>query len=368
METKTILAIDDSVSNLDIIVEFLDGFDVIALTNANKAFEVLNKKDVDLIILDIVMPDMNGFDICERLKKDPLTSDIPIIFITSKSDEQSIERAFEVGGVDYVTKPFRKKELLSRINSHLSFSKEHHLLQNLLEKQKEILHQQSKLAIMGEMIDSVAHQWIQPVSAIKMNTHMLKHYYENDALDDAKLDVFQNKIYKQVDHIIQTLNEFRSFLRPSHNIKNNNLLHMINSTLLLIEDELQQNSIKVEIEIDADIRIKCNDNEFKHVLINIINNSKDAFKENKIENKIINISAVDDKEKSALKICDNAGGIDDKVIKNIFEANVTTKKSGTGIGLYMSAQILKKIDANIEVFNFLDGSCFMIEIYKSLHK
>ena len=115
MDKKTLLLVDDAPANLDILIDFLDEYETIDTTEGNEALELAKTEKVDLILLDIVMPEIDGFEVCRRLKNDPKTQEIPVIFLTSRSDDESIERAYEVGGVDYVTKPFRKKELLSRI-------------------------------------------------------------------------------------------------------------------------------------------------------------------------------------------------------------------------------------------------------------
>lgn len=120
MEDKTILIVDDTISNLNILAELLDDYDVIEATNAEDAFEIIEEEEkIDLILLDIVMPDIDGFDMCKRIKSNVNTEHIPIIFITAKTDENSIETAYDIGGSDYVAKPFKPKELLARVKKEL---------------------------------------------------------------------------------------------------------------------------------------------------------------------------------------------------------------------------------------------------------
>ena len=119
MDEKTILIVDDTVENLDILAEILQDYDVIDAINGKMALEIVHEEKVDLILLDIMMPEMDGYEVCQRLKSDPVSKDIPIIFLTAKTDEASIEKAYDVGGGDYVTKPFLPKELLSRVKKEL---------------------------------------------------------------------------------------------------------------------------------------------------------------------------------------------------------------------------------------------------------
>lgn len=116
---RTILAVDDTVTNLDILVNLLKDYDVIEATSGQEALEIVSEETIALILLDIMMPDMDGYTVCRRLKEDVKFKDIPIIFITAKTEEDAIERAYDEGGADYVTKPFKPKELLARVKIQL---------------------------------------------------------------------------------------------------------------------------------------------------------------------------------------------------------------------------------------------------------
>ena len=115
----TILVIDDSEVNIDILVELLEGYDVLVALDGKTACEIAREEDLDLILLDIMMPHLNGYETCRLLKKNAKTKKIPIIFSTAKTDEESIAKAYDAGGIDFVSKPFKPKELLARINTHL---------------------------------------------------------------------------------------------------------------------------------------------------------------------------------------------------------------------------------------------------------
>ncbi|MCB1874971.1 MAG: diguanylate cyclase [Chromatiales bacterium] len=119
-EEYTILTVDDNASNINILIEMLaDRYDILVALDGNTALEIAREERVDLILLDIVMPVMTGFDVCQTLKQDPATRDIPVIFLTAKTDDDSIEKAYAVGGIDYVVKPFRRVELSARIRTQL---------------------------------------------------------------------------------------------------------------------------------------------------------------------------------------------------------------------------------------------------------
>ena len=118
-----ILVIDDTKSNIDVLIELLsDDYDILVALDGLSAFEILEDEKVDLILLDIIMPQMDGFEVCKKLKLNSKTKDIPVIFITVKADEEYIEKAYDIGGSDYITKPFKAKELLARVNRELKLN------------------------------------------------------------------------------------------------------------------------------------------------------------------------------------------------------------------------------------------------------
>ncbi len=127
-ENKTILIVDDTNTNIDILLGLLEAYDVVVATDGNTAIKIANEEKIDLILLDIMMPDIDGFEVCTILKSMEKTKDIPVIFITAKTDEDSIEIAYDVGGVDYVSKPFKPKELLARVKTQLQMRS---IIQNL---------------------------------------------------------------------------------------------------------------------------------------------------------------------------------------------------------------------------------------------
>ena len=117
---STILIVDDTETNIDILLELLgEKYDVLVAVDGKTALDLASKEKIDLILLDIMMPEMDGYEVCERLKSNAKTQNIPVLFITAKTDEDSIERAYDIGGSDYIAKPFKPRELLARIKTQL---------------------------------------------------------------------------------------------------------------------------------------------------------------------------------------------------------------------------------------------------------
>ena len=139
-EQKTILAVDDTELNIEILLELLeDKYDMLVSLDGPGALELAGEEDIDLILLDIMMPDMDGYEVCKKLKENNKTKDIPVVFITAKTDEDSIAQAYEVGGVDYITKPFRAREVLSRIDNHIKLSSQSKILNTLVDTKAKLV-------------------------------------------------------------------------------------------------------------------------------------------------------------------------------------------------------------------------------------
>ncbi|WP_052345155.1 response regulator [Alkaliflexus imshenetskii] len=127
-----ILVVDDNQENLKLVGNFLKekGYKIALSTDGENALKILNNNRIDLILLDIMMPGMDGFELCAKIKAENDLKNIPVIFLTARTDTDDIVKGFELGGVDYLTKPFRKEELYVRVNNHIQLK----LLRDLHEK------------------------------------------------------------------------------------------------------------------------------------------------------------------------------------------------------------------------------------------
>ena len=341
--SQTIKVLENFFSNIIIGIDGLDGL------------EKFKNNKIDLIITDINMPKLNGLDMIEQIKK--IDNEVFCLVISAYNETEYLLKAIELGVDGFLLKPVKINMFLPLLTK---------TIQNIKNRQeaKNSYIQQTKLATMGEMIDSIAHQWKQPLSIISMKLQALKIAKDYGNLNDSLIDESVSSIDMQIQHLLQTLNEFRNFCRPNTNIENVSLKSLIESALLLIKDILISNSIKTKIDIDENIVITTNVNEFKHIILNIVNNAKDAFIENNISKKIRQLvfTASVENNKLILDITDNAGGINPDILPYIFEPNFTTKQSkdGTGMGLYMTKQIIHKNDADIIAFNTNDGVSFRI--------
>ncbi len=398
-EDLTVLIIDDNSQNLQVALNILSGagYHLLYAQDGKKGIEITKNSKVDLILLDVLMPKMDGYTVCHQLKEDPSTREIPVIFITIKDDEKDIVKGFECGSVDYVTKPFFPSVLLKRVETHLTLAQTRNRLKDInahLEEkvQKEIaetrhkdqiLFQQSKMASMGEMIANIAHQWRQPLGAINaiaigLKSKLLLEKFDLSQKEDqtACIQHFDEKltnIENYTQHLTQTIDDFRNFFKPNREKTHFYISELIQTALNLVSANFKNSDIEIITHIE-DARVETFENELLQVVINILNNAKDALcKTTCPPNSLIIVSTKVENGFLSIMIRDSAGGIEKDIMHKIFEPYFTTKHKshGTGIGLYMSKEIIEKhLQGKLTVENvrypFKDTTCegaeFVIKI------
>lgn len=361
----TILIVDDEDINIDFILKTLnnDKYQFKVAQNGLIALKILNKFPIDLVLLDIQMPQMDGYELAQKIQEDAQLKNIPYIFLTAANSEESIVKGFELGAKDYITKPFNKHELQMRVDTHLTTYLQR---QKILEQQNMLL-QQSKLAAMGEMIAMIAHQWRQPLNVVSVLVQEISLKRSLDVLDDDEFDNLSQKIYKTLDYMSSTINDFRDYYKPSRVKSNFNIYEAINQAFLILQSRLESKEIEYKINCELnEIDYYGLEGEFKQVIINLLNNAIDVLE--KLEKGIkrkIDVSITIQESSVKIDFEDNAGGIDEDIIEKVFEPYFSTKneKNGTGLGLYMSKIIIEKnFGGEINVSNSSNGALFTIEL------
>lgn len=364
-DKQTVLIVDDVKENIDVLMQLLEEHDLIPAIDGKRAIEIATQEsNIDLILLDIMMPEMDGFEVCKILKSNSKTSHIPIIFLSAKNRQEDIQKAFEVGGVDYITKPFNPDELLSRVNTHLklrAYEKDLELrVQEEIQKNKikeQMIFQQSKQAALGELLMHIAHQWKQPLASLGSINNICKARLESDSCVSKK--DYLKAIKKSEDIIMfmaETIETFKNFYKPSNDNRNFSLTDSVIDILTIIEGTFYFEDIKIYIISHENEPTFGNANEFSQVIFSILNNSREIFKIRNTISPEIHI-AIDNKK---ITIMDNGGGILEKSFEEIFLPSVSTKDS-SGIGLYLAKVLSEKNGGVITASNTKDGAVFTIE-------
>lgn len=239
-------------------------------------------------------------------------------------------------------------------------------LQEQNKTQERLLFDQQKMVQMGEMISNIVHQWRQPLSTISATASSMQVQKEFDTLSDEKFNELSQSIIVNVDFLSNTMDTFRNFIKEKKVKKEFILEERLQNTINIIQFTLNNNYIELINNVDFTKKTYTTmfSGELDQVLINIINNAKDALLENNITKPWIKLDFICEEEKALITIEDNAGGIPEDIIENIFDENFTTKDSskGTGIGLYMSYKILNEsFNGKLYVSNTSNGAKFFIE-------
>jgi len=237
-------------------------------------------------------------------------------------------------------------------------------LEHEQQHNNKIIAQQAKMAEMGEMIGAIAHQWRQPLNAINAAAIKLNFSASLNILENKEVQEKTKFIEEQSLKMSETINDFMNFFKPSRN-KENFLVNSIYKKIFdFLEPQLKNRDITLTLETDTRLELYGFQNEFEHILLNIINNAKDAFDTyTEDQNKTIKVYLEEDGDKNIVKVVDNAGGIPQNILNKIFNPYFTTKEEGkgTGIGLYMTKTIIEKhFQGTIEVKNSEYGAIFTI--------
>lgn len=375
-----VLVVDDNENNRytlkSLLEEHSDGIIVHLSSSGEDALRKVLSNDIDIILLDIQMPVMDGFEVATLMQKNPKTRDIPIIFLTAVfKKEEFVNRGYAVGAVDYMTKPIEDFLLLNKIDLYVKLYMQKKELKNInknleekikegvakLREKDKILIQQSKMASMGEMIGIIAHQWKQPLNTMGLVVQNLELAAEGGSVGQEFVQKTVTKLTKQLDYMNQTIDDFRSFFNPKKQKNKIDLKKCIEDSLNILASQIDGNNIKVEIFGDC-VEIDGYENELKQVFLSIMSNAKDALVESDTVDKKIQIQISKDDKNSIVSICNNAGAIPEEIMQNLFKPYFTTKgKKGTGLGLYMSKMIVcDSMHGDIFVENGEKKVCFKI--------
>jgi signal transduction histidine kinase len=226
---------------------------------------------------------------------------------------------------------------------------------------------QSRQAAMGEMIENIAHQWRQPLNQLSLIQQNIFIDHTLGNFDDKKMEHYQQQSEKLLGYMTTTIDDFRRFFQPDREVKPFNVCRAVQKTVVLLESMLQNYKIAILSRCDSEAILKGHANEFSQVIMNLMQNAKDALVERGIEAPKITIDVSLMETAVLIEVCDNAGGVDATIKEKIFDPYFTTKfkTQGTGIGLYMSKMIIEKsMGGTLAIENRDGGACFMIVLPK----
>ncbi|MEW6381512.1 MAG: response regulator [bacterium] len=367
--SSRILIVDDVPQNIQVLANILKeaGYQMGFAKDAKTALAHTDSTQFDLILLDIMMPEIDGYDVCARLKEDRRKKDIPVIFITAKGETADKTRGFELGAVDYITKPFDVQEVLARVKTHLTIRSYATRLEQMVEERTRQLVHADRLATLGTFSAAIVHEINNPLSHVLGNAKLLQLLWnslkplveghagkntegERIREDMRSMDGALTSLLDGCYRISRLTNSLRTYSRQSNAQKENYpLIDIINDALHVVMHKLKFLGITVDATVPRDLAIYGDQQKISQIFINLIDNACDAMEENAGGKITIQASAVDNQ--IDIRITDNGPGIPGKIADMIFNPFFTTKSKdkGTGLGLFIVKNIVEEYQGTITV-------------------
>lgn len=388
-----ILVVDDTVANLRLLVNLLveRGYKVRPASNGAMALSAAQTEPPDLILLDIIMPNMDGYEVCEQLKANERTGNIPVIFISAISEVFDKVKAFEIGGVDYITKPFQVEEVLARVETHLAMRS---LQKSLEEKNEELaktveslqvtqaqLIEAEKIAALGNLVAGVAHEINTPLgisitaaSVLKEDATDFLNVYKNGKMKRSDLETFLDTAIDSSRMILANLKRAADLVQSfkqvavdqSSEVKRCfNVKEYLEEILLSLVAELKKNKHTVKIEGDETLILNSYPGAFSQIVTNLVMNSIiHAYNPGKSGQ--IRIDFQREGGQITFQYQDDGKGILPEHLSQIFDPFFTTNRSqgSTGLGLHIVYNLVsQQLNGTIQCESKVGvGTTFMIQL------
>ena len=342
----SVLIVDDMPKNIQLLGSILknESIEIEFATSGKEALEWMHTRHFDLVLLDIMMPEMDGFEVCRRIKENPETADIAVIFITAKTEIQSIVQGFEIGAVDYLTKPFNKNELIARVRTHLT-----------LQRQKRMLEENN--ALKDKVFSIIGHDLRNPIGNIKtyIDAFLISGMEVSDEMKTLLKDIsiLSEQAFALLENLLLWAKNQSG--RLSCKPVRADITEMITSAILLIQNQADNKSISV-------VRLPMNKTEAffdpEQVAIVFRNLLWNAVKFTPPEGEIrVDLKPFEDKGNSFIKveITDNGIGIDAEDQKKLFDSRHhfttygTNNEKGSGLGLHLCREFIEMNNGSIGV-------------------
>ncbi|MBT4836620.1 MAG: response regulator [Methylococcales bacterium] len=399
-----LLVVDDMPINVSLMEEMVKNeYQIFSAYNGADAIKIASNNKPDLILLDIIMPEMDGYEVCQTIKNNSLTKDIPIIFITAKDHIEDESFGLKMGAIDYITKPFNLSIVKQRIQNHISCQEHQKALQEVIEcKQKQLIHCE-KLSSMGTLMAGITHEVNNTMTYVLGNLRMIKKYNNKFSSFYSSTEKLIGNLdhHTDVNDIENSLQEFKelneselksgkvlAYSQESINdcIEGMDRITSILKNLKLFshqDDETSQTPELCDINSCIDMSVKLVANELKYkselvrdysnnlpqinacelqlsqVFVNLLINACHAIN----KQGIISISTDFKDNNVIIQVSDNGCGIPEEMQERIFEPFFTTKSReiGSGLGLSISHDIIKMYQGNITINSIVGtGTTFTI--------
>jgi two-component system sensor histidine kinase/response regulator len=352
-----ILVVDDQPINVKLLQRKLErqGMDVYLAYNGRECLKIVEEAEPDLILLDIMMPEMDGIETCERLKSNPVTETIPVIFITAKASKEGKLEGLEAGAVDYITKPIDLDETLARVQTQLRLQE---MFRENLQLQ-ERLGDARRAAAVGAITQGIAHNLNNLLGVVVGYLDLIKNGHDSPDMVKRSVGLMDHAITRMVN-IIRQLGTIANNER--HELTTLTVPELIENSIERFKEEYKiQAEVLIESELESDTSISANAEIFEMILGKLFINAWESYhKDTAPENRSIAIKASIQREKGPamlqLQVIDKGEGIDAEVAETLFEPFVTTKVSvGRGMGLTIARHTIRNLEGGLQLKENAEG-------------
>jgi signal transduction histidine kinase len=346
-----VLIIDDNPNNIQVVATIMaeSGYELGIAMSAKEAYKFIEENIPELILLDIDMPEIDGYEVCSGLKKDLRYRDIPIIFLTVKDEKEDIVKAFDLGAVDYVTKPFNRQELISRVRTQLLLKK----AKNELEKKNREL--ESAMKMKDEFLILMTHEFKTPINVIHAALQTIENIYGHELGDKVKKYLRSIKLnsFRQL-RLVNNLLDITRINTEHFKIQKRNadIIFISKSIVKSVDIYAKQKEITLNFTSDIDcLNMAVDEEKYERILLNLLSNAIKFTPENK--SIYVNISCSGDKAMITVK--DEGIGIPEDKQEIIFErfgqvdSTLSRQAEGTGVGLSLVKSLVSVMGGKITV-------------------
>lgn len=350
-EKASILIVDDTPVNLRLLVNVLarQNYMVRAARSGAMALESVRLDPPDLILLDINMPEMTGYEVCGHLKADPRTQGIPVIFISALNDTEDIVKAFDMGGVDYITKPFKVREVIARVESQLTLSAQRREIEQLLERDRQQFARIDQMR--QQFLGSMTHDLKNPLALINGYVRVLEKHTQGDASAAEYLGMIQRGVEKIKLLVTDILDLVHIDVQPHTATEPVSVAQSLQTGYEEFMGRAQEKNLSFLLEMpEPDVVVEIDESRLARCLDNLLSNAIKYTPQGTVI-----LRAVPSDEEVVIEVEDTGLGIPTDEIHRIFEAffrvthDAHRAEEGTGLGLFIVKTIVEQERGRVEV-------------------
>lgn len=349
--TPYILIVDDIGANLKLLSQILkdEGYSVRPVTSGEMALKVAEMETPGLILLDIMMPGMSGYKVCRQLKENPVLKDVPVIFVSALNDSYDIVKALNLGGVDYITKPFKTEEVIARVNTHFKLHQQSIELQKQKKELKELNETKDKF------FSIVAHDLRGPFNGFLGFTQLLAEQYSG--LDQSKIQKMAVAMRDSAASLFRLLENLLEWSRMQKgligfNPDSTNLVSVVSGIMRPVMDSANKKEIAISVEIPSGMVVFADEYMLASIIRNLASN---AVKFTRKGGNIAISAATEPDNFVEITVADNGIGMNSTMVDGLFRLDVKTNREGTdgepssGLGLILCKDFIEKHGGKIWV-------------------